>query len=572
MASVHTTPSGRPIRRGLENACHLCRLRKVRCDRVKPACENCRLARVSCVFSSSSDRPRKTVHQKLADAKAHVQKLEEQLRERCPSPGLTLAGTRLSDPGRFDTALATFQWHLSFCDLPDSFDLAAFSNELVKTVGPVAPSELAVVRPKWPSLQLVRVVLEYFKKTHLYSVFPVVDVDEIARILEGDELDLNDRSIDATSRACLGAFTALITGLRRDEPTFVAAGAEPIAHVRAFLTLLPDLALQDRSPRALEALLMTALYITPMGEPQTSEVLLSLAVRILFNLGANRAQTERKSPHLRAMFWLFYSFDKENSLRRSRPPLIHDADCDLDLPATYLSEYTDYHFFQNELSSHALLYPSDLRMALLKSRIYRLLYSVDAQRQSEARRLQRIRELDQELVNLKASFPAHCQPDDFARGLVPDTLFHDLSLRGANIHLGYYFCLTKIHSATAGGRISPLPSSAELCYQAARSTLLYIRRVQDCIIPGTFWIYSQFLITAVLALYRRLLVASDGPQVREDVQILEDTAGIFARLSTTIAERGNSFAPYMIAEKFVQKITALAKERFPSKSAAGDRD
>ncbi|KAL3435221.1 hypothetical protein BDV09DRAFT_204197 [Aspergillus tetrazonus] len=494
---------------------------QVRCDRVKPACENCRLARTPCVFSSSSDRPRKTVHQKLADARAHVQKLEEQLRDRCLSPRLTLAGTRLSDPGRFDTALATFQWHLGFCDLPNSFDLVGFSNELVETVGPVAPSELAVVTPKWPSLQLVRSALEYFKKTHLYSVFPVVDVDEIAQIIEDNEHDLNDASIDATSRACLGAFTALITGLRRNEPVFVAAGADPIAHVRAVLTLLPGLVLQDRSPRALETLLMTALYITPMGEPQTSEALVSLAVRIVFNTGANRAETERKSPHLRATFWLLYSFDKENSLRRSQPPLIHDADCDLDLPSTHLFEYTDYHFFQNELSSHALLYPSDLRMALLKSRIYRLLYSVEAQRQSEARRLQRIRdELDQELVNLKASFPRHCQPDDFAKGLVPDTLFHDLSLRGANIHLGYYFCLTKIHSATAGGGMSPPASSIELCYQAARSTLLYIRRVQNCIIPETFWIYSQYPITA----------------------------------------RGNFFAPHIIAEKFVSKIMALAKQ------------
>ena len=73
-------------------------------------------------------------------------------------------------------------------------------------------------------------------------------------------------------------------------------------------------------------------------------------------------------------------------------------------------------------------------------------------------------------------------------------------------------------------------------------------------------IYFQYLTTAVLALYRRLLVASDVSQVREDVQILEDTAGIFARLSTTNAERGNFFAPYKIAENFVSKITALAKE------------
>ncbi|KAL4975417.1 hypothetical protein BDW66DRAFT_137236 [Aspergillus desertorum] len=74
---------------------------------------------------------------------------------------------------------------------------------------------------------------------------------------------------------------------------------------------------------------MTALYISPMGEPQTGEALMAMAVRILFNLGANRAQAERESSHLRAIFWLFYALDKENSLRRSHPPLINDADCNL---------------------------------------------------------------------------------------------------------------------------------------------------------------------------------------------------------------------------------------------------
>lgn len=217
-----------------------------------------------------------------------------------------------------------------------------------------------------------------------------------------------------------------------------------------------------------------------------------MAVKILFNLGGNTTQPKQNGQHLRALFWTAYGIDKENSLRRSRPPLINDADCDLDIPTNYVSEYADYLFFGegNSPSATTLLYPADLRMAIFKSKIYRRLYSVEGQRQSMARRLQCIRELDQELNDMRAEFPLQCQPDKFVKGSVPDTLFHDLNLRGVSIHLGYYFCLTKIHAAASIGDESSSPppqSSIEICYQAARSTLLYICRAWQGIIPGTYW-------------------------------------------------------------------------------------
>lgn len=564
---------------------------------------------------------------KLADTRAQIQQLEEELRaQKRPSPILRYAGPRLEEPGRFDTAIAAFQWHMPFCDPDPIFDLDGFYRELIEEAGSPCESEpISFGVVKWPSARLVRCALHYYKSTGLYSVFPAVDVDEVDRLLgdSNEQLDLDGESIDVASRACLAAFTALVTGLRRDEPVFVELGVDPIAYVRAALTLLPELAMHDTNVRALEALLLLVsrstyctwtmpntyqqtLYICPLGLPQTGEVLLSMAVKILFNLGGNTKTPKQNGQHLRALFWVAYGIDKENSLRRSRPPLINDADCDLDLPATYVSEYADYHFFGEEScpSSTALLYPADLRMAILKSRIYRLLYSVQGQRQSMARRLQCIRELDQELSDMKADFPLQCQPDGFAKGSVPDTLFHDLNLRGVSIHLGYYFCLTKIHAAASVGDYDsfspPPPSSVELCYQAARSTLLYISRVQQGIIPETYWsvrarrilsypilsmqiifnllytndyhrVYAQFIITAVLALYRRLLVAPDGSYAYDDMQIMDEIADIFARLYNSSCDSGRPFAPYMITERFVSKITTLARESISIEWAASER-
>lgn len=80
---------------------------------------------------------------------------------------------------------------------------------------------------------------------------------------------------------------------------------------------------------------------------------------------------------------------------------------------------------------------------------------------------------------------------------VPDLLLHDMSLRGVNIHLEYWFCLGRIHASTAAtsgsvagaaGVSSPLLSSSmNLCHQTARSMLLFLARTGHFMMPGNFW-------------------------------------------------------------------------------------
>ena len=44
------------------------------------------------------------------------------------------------------------------------------------------------------------------------------------------------------------------------------------------------------------------------------------------------------------------------------------------------------------------------------------------------------------------------------------------------------------------------------------------------------------------------------------MQIMEEVTDMFARLYNSSAEGGRPFAPYMITERFVSKIMALARE------------
>jgi hypothetical protein len=222
---------------------------------------------------------------------------------------------------------------------------------------------------------------------------------------------------------------------------------------------------------------------------------------MLYNLGAHRINpatpnNPEQHTHLRALFWACYGMDKEMSIRRSQPPLINDAECELDLPPNYIQGASLHQFVDQPLSDDVLLYPSDLRFSLLKSKLYTHLLSPTAQTLTDTQKLQLIRQLDNELAELKASFPAPFQPDPTAY-LNPNYKVHDISLRGMNIHLEYYYCLRVMHEAsivssmaytgTGHTQSQPLASSVELYYHAVRSTLFYFIRVEGLVQAPTVW-------------------------------------------------------------------------------------
>ncbi|CAG8927002.1 unnamed protein product [Penicillium salamii] len=600
------------------SACDLCRHRKIRCDRNQPACENCHIAALPCTFSKPLSQHRKSTRQELADTKARVRELETILRglkqshkglgipsPRAPSPGplspLSVASSSASlatvsylpDTRDFDTALAAFQWHISFCGLGSAlssqrasfyslieqqtgrtFNVDVFAHEVTQSFKAAQlKSTKKVVGIKWPNSALVQRCLEYFDKNGLYSIFPIVDVEAMQILLNANILDQPANMTRVANRACLVAFAAMITQIHRHEAAF--SGTDPDAYAQAALTLLPEMLLETPDLRTLEAVTILMLYITPLGRPQAGEMLLGVAVQLVYNLGANKIQTpheihrtDQRSQHLRAMFWHCYAIDKEFSIRKSQPPLINDDDCDLDLPTTYARNTSERHFYMKPLSSKELLFPSDLRFSLLKSRIFRLLYSVHGQALPEARRLQHIRELDQELSDLKEGYPVSCRPDVFATESAPDYLFHDLSIRGVNIHLEYYYCLGKIHGASSSCRItspqnwSPLPSSAELCFEAARSSLIYISRTRQFVNHHTFWIHAQFLLAAVFSVFWYLITVPSSSTFRRDLRTLEDIAELLAQLNKP-TEDGQSFPPFYVSQAFIEQLISLARHSQP---------
>ncbi|KAL3454251.1 fungal-specific transcription factor domain-containing protein [Aspergillus insuetus] len=566
-------------------ACDLCRHKKISCDGEKPACETCRLAGVDCTITPEGPSEKKTIRDQLADAKLRIQELEERTTASQPSIGL-----HIRDPANFDEAMDIFMGHLAcagplapgshqreaflsivFSRTGHTFGLEGFAARVRAAYQEKHPNRTSrILAPKWPDIQLIQKCIDHYISQHLYAVFPIAKANRLHHLLDDYTSQSPGQREHTVVRAFMVGFTAFMTQIHRHLPAF--ADAEPDCYILATLSLLPQLILETRNVEALQAAMIMAQYITPTGQTEGGQLLLGVAVRMLYNLGAHRTHSTAPNnadqhSHLRDLFWACYGMDKEMSIRSSQPPLINDAECDLDLPSNYIQGASLHQFVDQPLPEDVLLYPSDLRFSLLKSKLYTHLLSPSAQTLSEPRRLELIRQLDHELAELKAGFPAHLQPDPTAY-LNPDYKVHDISLRGMNIHLEYYYCLRMIHEASivssmayhgTSGAARPLSSSVELYYHAVRSTLLYFIRVEGLVQAPTVWIHAQFILSSVIALFWNMLHDTTAETFQSDLHLLEQMRAVFSRLCENCWE-GAPLPPLFIFEAFLGMLCDLARE------------
>lgn len=182
--------------------------------------------------------------------------------------------------------------------------------------------------------------------------------------------------------------------------------------------------------------------------------------------------TPIQTSHLRTLFWISYKIDKEMSLRSGRPPCFDDNECDLtlpDQPSGPTSPETAY----SGLGCSDLLFTSEAKLSIIKSRIYKSLYSRRALKIPDAEVLQSIRELDRDLEYWRLSLPADSRPTLFLRNNISATTLSATS--SITYLLEYLYCLTTIHHARRRCRETiEMNSSLELSIEASRSTLHYL--------------------------------------------------------------------------------------------------
>lgn len=220
----------------------------------------------------------------------------------------------------------------------------------------------------------------------------------------------------------------------------------------------------------------------------------AIAVRCVYRLGGQRdpqGQVPTASQkHFRELFWLLYFSDKHISLRSGQPSAINDIECDLSLD--------DYIGLEAVTHPTETVYPSDLRLTVIKSRVSSMLYSPSCMYRSDSELLRDVRELDDELEEWRSSVPEHCRPRlavgdaSNATDLLEQ---HNFGMVAIFVHLEYLYLISAIHRACGRctawsndeGGPGAVASSLALSVQASRSTLVYFAAATKYIHPESFW-------------------------------------------------------------------------------------
>ncbi|GKU14293.1 unnamed protein product [Fusarium langsethiae] len=283
--------------------------------------------------------------------------------------------------------------------------------------------------------------------------------------------------------------------------------------------------LREVTTDGFEAVTMLIIYKYFIGDLHSASFLISIASRMIFKLEAHIPPPITEpydkgniNHHMRDLFWVCYCMDKDLCHRIAQPPAINDAHCDLSLPANYaemqntnilsLSQFSPYN------PATVPLYPWDIRLSVIKSRIHDDLYSMSALRQPEAEILRRIRMFSP------------------AVGLVGDG--HEANL--------------------------------QLLIDASKSILTYLEKALPVVAHECFWIILFYPMTAIFTVFSIALVNTQTNSVSSNLILLQDFTRLIRQIPIrrlTVAEISHlAFVEDLVAEMSRLMVATGQKEGY----------
>ncbi|PCH02320.1 Transcription factor [Penicillium occitanis (nom. inval.)] len=375
-----------------------------------------------------------------------------------------------------------------------------------------------------------------------FLVFPVISLDLFQRTLDlvYGSRDVKDYTGSASAKAALYAFLSIITIIeftKEDAPhgpscEFYAAKAQ---------SYLVDI-IQESTMEGLQALTTLILATIFSGDYKKAAMFVTMASRIAYALGGHKNpfesqhgessayNTSRPECHIRNLFWLCYTFDKELALRTGQPPSISDDNCDLTLPPGYIELQNSNICCPDVVIDNTTvpLYPWDPRLSVIKSRTYKLLYSESAMRKSKSEILQHIRELDDALEQWRLSLSREFRP---TLTFSEDTLFPSaLATQPIMLRLAYHHCVIIIHSASnrcrelsvgdLGMQEIGVASSLGLSVEASRSSLLYLQAALPNIAGECFWVILFYVVSSIVTILGHMISNPNDSKSASDLKLL----------------------------------------------------
>ncbi|KAL7795781.1 hypothetical protein V8C37DRAFT_373415 [Trichoderma ceciliae] len=407
-----------------------------------------------------------------------------------------------------------------------------------------------------PDRSLVHEWLSTLSSSSFQILFPILHevlFEETVNIAYQSFQGIHTSHTHTSARACLWAAFAVLSHLKVLGQISASISANVCAaRAQRFLELANGPANLD----SLQTLLLLYKYRTATGQYSSAEALHSAACRMVCELNGHSYQpkkrsetehslSERRGDHTRKLFWLCYLADKDLSLLSGRPPILANEYCDISVPEECLSHDVFLHASNEAVDDDnmdaiawARVIPfvlGDPHLAVLKEKIFRLLYSPSALKMIAGELLTRIRHLDDELESWRLSLPHALRPklSILPNHGLPSTRTFSSYLRSVQLQLEYHYLLTVIHTpvrrfgAAQGAETSPpeelhsvMHSSIDLSLEASRSTLHLLIEPIAMLRQETFWHNIIYPLVAAMSLFVNILIHPVGPQAVTDTESL----------------------------------------------------
>ncbi|GLA33571.1 hypothetical protein AnigIFM63309_000402 [Aspergillus niger] len=410
-----------------------------------------------------------------------------------------------------------------------------------------------------PQQALVKSVLQAYQSSPLRSRYPVVEPTlfqiTIASAYNQDGLTLDTRN--ANNRACVCAALALIPLILEDYHGL--SSTECDAFATKAKCLMAEALNGTPSLDCLQAALMLSLHGIISRALQTAIYFNTIAARLVFMLGghitdhdrgaSSPGSDSREARHIRTLFWLCYLTDKDLTFRCGQPPAIDDSQCDLTLPPHYTRKMYPVVIDAGEIGLPApdlpgsIIFPFDIRLSIIKSKIFAEIYSAAALRKSQHQIEQSIRDIEQNLGNWRHSIPPSWQPPPV--GLM--TEHAATSHPTPNILLTwfeYYQCVCMLHLVRGQYGISGkmhevndghlLLLNLAVSIEASRRILCHLDFAASLRSPDASWLATFSVPLAALVVFWSILQDPSRASARDDAQLLLPASGYLAACHGTL--------------------------------------
>ena len=323
-------------------------------------------------------------------------------------------------------------------------------------------------------------------------------------------------------------------------------------YLKNALAVLTELIMRNTDLLSVQALIGCALFMSGTANPQPSFFLISAAIRLSHSIGLHKKGSSFNLNPIEAeqrkrVFWIAYLLDKDTCLRSGRPPAQDDEDMNVELPSENPPDNVG-NIPLADGQSVINLFRLMCEFAIISSKVYRKLYSVEASKQTDGELLNTIGDLDKELEEWKDKIPLDFRPEHEIKASHTPLVIHIVVL-----HFSYYNCLATIHRmsvhhgywtsrlsdyAISGLNARPLNprvfSSAALCVQAARASIHLIKYIPQ----GDFacvWLIIYFPVSALVTIFANILQNPQDARARADCKLMDLVVNF---LTNIVAEEG----------------------------------